>query len=136
MGYRGSLAAGEDADTEYGGGESAEAACSGAWSRGAALAQLGQSQNTGWTAGARPTGVQRDVASGAAGGFIGHQPVTNMPKLFIIILTPVVTCRHCLPFSTYRIRVSAWRARAAHLQFCVYLDTSCSLAFCTRLATP
>src|SRR2546423_3617444 len=43
----------------------------------AALAQLGQSQNTGWTAGARPTGVQRDVASGAAGGFIGHQPVTR-----------------------------------------------------------
>src|SRR5256885_16358817 len=36
----------------------------------------GKSQNTGWTAGARPTGVQRDVASGAAGGFIGHQPVT------------------------------------------------------------
>jgi hypothetical protein len=78
VGYRGSLAAGEDADTEYGGGESAEAACSGAWSRGAALAQLGQSQNTGWTAGARPTGVQRDVASGAAGGFIGHQPVTSV----------------------------------------------------------
>ena len=90
MGYRGSLAAGEDADTEYGGGESAEAACSGAWSRGAALAQLGQSQNTGWTAGARPTGVQRDVASGAAGGFIGHQPVTwYTPPFRIRILAPL-----------------------------------------------
>src|SRR5256885_14446122 len=40
----------------------------------------GKSQNTGWTAGARPTGVQRDVASGAAGGFIGHQPVTRFPR--------------------------------------------------------
>ena len=86
MGYRGSLAAGEDADTEYGGGESAEAACSGAWSRGAALAQLGQSQNTGWTAGARPTGVQRDVASGAAGGFIGHQPVTGQGHSVIKVM--------------------------------------------------
>jgi hypothetical protein len=70
--YRDSLAAGEDAGTEYGG---AEGACSGAPSRGATLAQLGKSQNTGWTAGARPTGVQQDVASGTAGGFIGHQPV-------------------------------------------------------------
>src|SRR5271154_2323122 len=42
-------------------GEGAEAACNIAWSRGAALGS-------------------RDVASGAAGGFIGCQPVTEGPS--------------------------------------------------------
>src|SRR2546421_3041006 len=48
-GIEGSLAAGEGADTEYGNGEGAEAACSGARSRGATLTQLGRSQNNGGT---------------------------------------------------------------------------------------
>src|SRR2546421_7081916 len=45
-GIEGSLAAGEGADTEYGNGEGAEAACSGARSRGAALTQLGRGGGT------------------------------------------------------------------------------------------
>src|SRR3954447_15231899 len=60
-----------------GDGEGAETACSGARSRGAALTQLGRSQNTGGTAGrARTASAQQGVASGAAGGFIERQPVT------------------------------------------------------------
>jgi hypothetical protein len=32
-----------------------------------------------WYHGGRTSGVQQDVASGAAGGFIGRQPVTECP---------------------------------------------------------
>src|ERR1700744_3814925 len=48
-GIAGSPAAGEDAGAQDGDG--AETACSGARSRGAALSQLGRSQNIGGTAG-------------------------------------------------------------------------------------
>src|SRR2546423_7246914 len=65
----------QQADTEYGNGEGAEAACSGARSRGAALTQLGRGGGT------TRAGVQQDVASGAAGGFIGRQPVTLAIKI-------------------------------------------------------
>src|SRR5580658_2697616 len=50
-GIEGSPAAAGGADTEYKDGEGAEAAWSGARSRGAVLAHLNRSQNTGGTAG-------------------------------------------------------------------------------------
>jgi hypothetical protein len=65
-------------------GEGAEAARSGARSRGAALTQSARTRYARrepehrWYRGGRTTGVQQDVASGTAGGSIGRQPVTSM----------------------------------------------------------
>jgi hypothetical protein len=88
---RDSLAAGEDADTEYGDGEGAEAACSGARSHGAAPLQSAgtcyarQEPGHWWYRGDRTSGVRRDVASGAAGGFVGRQSVTPVPMTELLV---------------------------------------------------
>jgi hypothetical protein len=55
--------------------------------------QAGGSQNTGGAAEARTSGVQQDVASGAAGGFIGRQPVAADGE-WLRSVTP--TARHAL----------------------------------------
>src|SRR5271154_3241521 len=66
---------------EHGDGEGAEAACSGARSRGAALPQPGrrEPEHRWYRGGGRTAGVQQDVASGTAGGSTGLQPVTSPP---------------------------------------------------------
>jgi hypothetical protein len=46
--------------------------------------QAGGSQNTGGTVEVRTSGVQQDVASGTAGGFIERQPVT-VPRLSFVV---------------------------------------------------